>query len=496
LIQSFRNHQIRMVASGTLLGLSAPGYGLWMLAWMALIPALGWTRKQESPKRIFQGGFWLGFVYHGLFCLWFFDLHPLTWLGFTEWGSRLVTLGGWLIIAVEGGLLGGLLMLGYKALKTGWARLLLFPMLWVLGFSMLNWTPMALPWALLEYTQAPICPLRMLAALVTGSGVTALVIFHNIFWDVLRSCSLLSCKQWMTAFVLAVPALIGIANQAPPPEQAEWPMPVAVIQANLPIEVIRSARMTPALADEAYLAPARNAHFPPGTLLIYPEEGVVPDWVSLEHPERNLMIRRLQVLAQEKQLYIATGVSSFDALDRQHNSIALIPPHDTPVSFYHKRRLVPFGEFTPYGFGPKLTELLSAWNVGYSAPYTPGDGAPLLQANGLKLGGLVCFELIDSTPMNTGYAARYRQAGARLLLNTSNLGWFHENPLLEAQFVAIGQMRAAETGLPLVIASNTGTSAIIAGNGQVMSRTTPGANAAQKSRILFYNGVSVQNSTK
>jgi apolipoprotein N-acyltransferase len=485
-----------MAACGALLGLSAPGYGLWMLAWLALIPTLGWVRRRESWKQIFQGGFWLGFAYHGLFCLWFFDLHPLTWLGFTDWGSRLVTLGGWLIIAVEGGLLGGLLMLGYKALKTEWARLLLFPLLWMFGFSMLNWTPMALPWALLEYTQAPLWPIRMLAALVTGSGVAALVVFHNVLWDVLRTRHLSGRKQSMAAFALTVPALIGITSQAPPPSETDWPMPMAVIQANLPIEVIRSARMTPALADEAYLSPARNAHFPPDTLLIYPEEGVVPGWVPLENPERNLMIRRLQMLAQEKQLYIAAGVSSFDASDRQHNSIALIPPNDTPVRFYHKRRLVPFGEFTPYGFGPKLTELLSALNVGYSAPYTPGDGAPLLQANGLKLGGLVCFELIDSNPLNTGYAARYQQAGAKLLLNTSNLGWFHENPLLEAQFLAIGQMRAAETGLPLVIASNTGTSAIIGGGGQVINRTIPGANASRKSRILFYNGASVQNSTK
>jgi apolipoprotein N-acyltransferase len=83
---------------------------------------------------------------------------------------------------------------------------------------------------------------------------------------------------------------------------------------------------------------------------------------------------------------------------------------------------------------------------------------------------------------------QYKQQGADLLINSSNLGWFHQNPLLEAQFLAIGQLRAAETHLPLVISSNTGISAIISNQGELLQQTHPNGQKQAKSQIIFYNG--------
>jgi apolipoprotein N-acyltransferase len=142
-----------------------------------------------------------------------------------------------------------------------------------------------------------------------------------------------------------------------------------------------------------------------------------------------------------------------------------------------------------------LGALLGAWNVGYSASFSEGTDSRLLRAGAARLGALVCFELIDSWPFGHGYAWQYKRQGASLLVNASNLGWFHQNPWLEAQFLAMARLRAAETRLPLVLASNTGISAILSPGGDVLARSEPASmrrdserSFPHKTRILFYNG--------
>lgn len=428
-----------------------------------------------------------------MYCLWFFDLHPLAWLGFSDIGSHLVTLAGWLLIATEGGLIAGILMLLYRHLPAGWSRVVLFPILWVFGFALLNCTPMALPWAYLEYTQASLWPIRWLAGWISGSGIAALMVLHNTLWaeqfrtrNLRDSSARQSAAQWLP--VALIPLLISGLQAVPPPhpKPSSWPIPIAIVQANLPIEVIRSGQLNPRIIEPAYLQPIRKFNLPAGSLLVYPEEGVVPGWTPVDQPYQNPMMLRLALLAREKQIYIAVGISSVDAQDRRFNSIALISPDTPNIQYYHKRRLVPFGEVTPYGLGNALTNLLASLNVDYSTPYNAGLESPLLHAGHAGIGGLICFELIDSAPIIGGYAEQYRKQGANLLINSSNLGWFHENPLLESQFLAIAQLRAAETHLPLVVSSNTGISAILSPQGDILRRTIPNGHAQPKSQIVFY----------
>ena len=61
-----------------------------------------------------------------------------------------------------------------------------------------------------------------------------------------------------------------------------------------------------------------------------------------------------------------------------------------------------------------------------------------------------------------------------MIINTSNLGWFHQHPLLEAQFVAMGQMRAAEVKAPLFISANTGVSAMMDTTGRIIVQSASG----------------------
>ena len=479
-----------------------------LFIWVAFIAPLRWTVKQTNKRSAFYGGFWLGLAYGGLYCLWFFDLHPLTWLGFSEWESRLVTLAGWALLALEHGVLFGLLWLTYKTLPTRGSRLCLFPLLWVGGFALLNSTPFALPWTLLEYTQVNLSIMRELSGWISGSGLTLLIVFHNVAWaecwpnqtQAGKPSKKTDTAIFLKAFI--IPVLLGLFSvlwhQIIPPEKHPWPLPLAIAQANLPIEVIRSSNIPAERIEAAYIAPVESKALPVGTLLAYPEEGVVPGWVGQQFPQRNIFLARLLRLAHAKQIYISVGVSLLDELNNRHyNALALLPPSGQPqaIRFYRKRRLVPFGEYTPYNLGEHLSALLKIWTIDYQAPFEAGQESPLLQAGHARIGGLVCFELIDALPWYQGYAWQYKAQGANLLVNASNLGWFHENPLLEAQFLAIAQMRAAETRLPLVVASNTGVSALISPGGEIIRRSYPSKHGHSKQKqmqpqtqIIFYNG--------
>lgn len=481
---------------GALLGFSAPGYAFSWLAWLALIPALLWAYQCGSINRRLAGGFWFGFCFQALYCLWFFDLHPLTWLGFDEVSSRLVTVAGWLLIGIEGGLLTALFFATCQLRLPTLFRVIGLPILWLCLFSLLNATPMALPWGLLEYTQAHLWPARWLAGLAGGKSITLFLLLHNAAWAefFLRKSQASRWKSMPLALTaLLVPLTLHFAPLTSPnePSQSSLPLPVAIVQANLPIERIRSGTLSLQEIESAYLRPLEQASLPPGTLALLPEEGVIPRLTSIQHPERNPFFARLQMLAHQKKIYIAVGASTFTETAAEpvlFNSVALLPPTpDQPVRFYHKRRLVPFGEYTPYAMGQWLSETLEAFGVGYSAPYHMGDIEAPLTAGAQKLGGLLCFELIDPF-----LAQQYKQQEATLLINLSNLGWFHENPLLEAQFLAMGQLRAAETGLPLAIASNTGISAILSNTGEILKQTIPSkwvkkAEKTHKTQIIFYN---------
>jgi len=466
---------------GMLFACCAPGLNAWWLAWVGLIPLLRWADNAGSRRSVLLGGFCFGLMFQGVYCGWLFSLHPLTWLGFTGWASGLIVWLVWLLVAVQGGLLTSGLLWLYRWLRPGPLRLILFPCGWVLTFSLQHLTPLALPWALLEYTQAGLPLMRALAAWGHDAAWVSLALLaHNVFW------AQRSIRVPLAGLLL--PLLVWLMGKLPVlshPDQEGLPLPVTVFQADLPIERIRTGALTADEITRAYLKPLKHqlTHTAriPGMLAVYPEEGVINGIVLESQPFAQPVLQALQQLASRHTLWITLGASTVEH-GRLYNSMVLLAPHPDPVQFYHKRRLVPFGEDTPYGWGEALRRLLEPWQVFYSAPYVAGAPPSLMRLEGrhagktgpLRAGGLLCFELIDGNyPGHVGFALQYARAGASVLINESNLGWFHQNPWLEAQFLAIGQMRAAESRLPLIIASNTGVSALISASGVVLSRTAP-----------------------
>jgi apolipoprotein N-acyltransferase len=125
---------------------------------------------------------------------------------------------------------------------------------------------------------------------------------------------------------------------------------------------------------------------------------------------------------------------------------------------YRKRHLVPFGEFIPPGFGWVLNILhipMSDFSRGARTQ------API-EAAGARFGVAICYEdmygeeVIDQLP------------AAQILVNVSNDAWFGHS-LEPSQHLQASQMRALETGRPVVRATNTGVTAAIDERGRVVA---------------------------
>ncbi|UWQ22937.1 apolipoprotein N-acyltransferase [Jannaschia sp. W003] len=128
---------------------------------------------------------------------------------------------------------------------------------------------------------------------------------------------------------------------------------------------------------------------------------------------------------------------------------------------YDKHHLVPFGEYLPlprlfaaFGFGPLAANLAG----GYGA----GEGPVVFDLPGVgRAMPMICYEAIFPQYLR-------RVARPELLLQITNDAWFGPDAG-PRQHLALARMRAAESGLPLLRAANTGISAAIDARGTVMS---------------------------
>jgi len=146
-------------------------------------------------------------------------------------------------------------------------------------------------------------------------------------------------------------------------------------------------------------------------------------------------------------------------------------------SVYDKYRLVPFGEFLPAGglMGALGVRALTHMPLDFSPGPRPAPidipGAPRAQP-------LICYESLypGFTPGSTGRPG--------WIVNISNDAWFGRTsgPL---QHLNLASYRAIETGLPVVRATPTGTSAMIDPWGRVIDgqRLDPGESGVIDARL-------------
>lgn len=138
---------------------------------------------------------------------------------------------------------------------------------------------------------------------------------------------------------------------------------------------------------------------------------------------------------------------------RYYNSAILLDAAGDVSQTYDKTHLVPFGEYVPFG------DLMARFGIyGFAAQsgagYSAGPG-PALMGLGIGLAmPLICYEAVFAQDVN---AVPVRPD---MLVQITNDAWFgtRSGPY---QHLVQARMRAAEQGLPMLRAANTGITAMI-----------------------------------
>ena len=156
----------------------------------------------------------------------------------------------------------------------------------------------------------------------------------------------------------------------------------------------------------------------------------------------------------------ALSFTADDRIEAAANSVFAIGPDARILGRYDKAHLVPYGEYLPV---PWLLKPLGLSRlVPGDLDFTPGPGPRNLSLPGFgPLGIQLCYEIIFSGEVVD------RAQRPRALFNPSNDAWFGSwGP---PQHLAQARMRAIEEGLPIIRATPTGISAVIAADGTLLA---------------------------
>jgi apolipoprotein N-acyltransferase len=133
-----------------------------------------------------------------------------------------------------------------------------------------------------------------------------------------------------------------------------------------------------------------------------------------------------------------------------YNSVYLLGRDGEIQGLYDKQLLVPFGEYDPFA---SLGRIPGAEDVTYAA----GRAAAPLGTESLKVGTLICYEILFPSLVND----LVRQ-GADVLVNVSNDSWMDAGDgAAPEQHFSMATFRAVETRRYLVRASSGGTSGFV-----------------------------------
>jgi apolipoprotein N-acyltransferase len=207
------------------------------------------------------------------------------------------------------------------------------------------------------------------------------------------------------------------------------------------------------------------------TLLIWPES-VFPFFLST-YPEA--LARLARMLPPETTLLTGAPrepetIGDDPSENPGYNSILSINSDGEIVASYDKSHLVPFGEYLPFASFWKLfgiTQFVPGTNG-----WAPGDGKRLMSPAGVPAFiALICYEALFSGDLGAD------PAKAEFILNISNDEWF-DGSIGPAQHAHHALLRAVETGLPLLRATNSGVTFAADPLGRITARLAqyePGA---------------------
>lgn len=342
--------------------------------------------------------------------------------------------------------------------------MLLLPILW-LGFELFKaWFLSGFPWLELGVSQIE-GPLAGYVPLIGVNGVSALVAltaslllyaWQKKSWSRLLPVVLLWGSGW----------LLNTVNWTQPTGS---PIKTTIVQGNVPQQIKWDPEQ---LVNTLVLYQKMTETYWDSDLVVWPENALP----AFYHQLKTFYLDPLGQQAREHHTDILLGLPVQD--DDGHayyNSMMLVGEKQ---GFYHKRHLVPFGDYVPFEW---LRGLIAFFDLPMSAFVAGPVKQPLLEAAGQKVGISICYEDVFSTEVLQTLPE------ATVLVNATNNAWYGDS-FAPHQHLQISRSRALETGRPLVRATTNGISAFVDFKGRVMAQTPQFEQVATTQLIQPRNG--------
>ena len=346
---------------------------------------------------------------------------------------------------------------------------LLFATCWTAAEWLRGHVLTGFPWNLAGYALVDYAALRQPAAWVGSHGLSFLVLLVGTF----PAPALLAEERprWSipllgVGIVVATWAAGTVRVQLEPPGPPG--LDLRIVQGNVP----QQEKWAPE-NREATLTRYLDLSTLPGPvdILLWPETAF-PGFLDEDVEARS----RIATALPDGSLLL-TGVPdrvSTDEGTRFFNTVQAYDQTGRSLTGYAKHRLVPFGEYVPFrGWLPieRMTEGLGDFTAGPGPRTLAFPGVPLVAV-------AICYEIIFPGHVVDGL---FRPDW---IFNATNDAWFGTS-IGPEQHLASARMRAVEEGLPIVRAANTGISAIIDANGDLVARLGTGETGVIDAALPF-----------
>ncbi len=464
------NYFVRIIISllsGATTTLAFAPYSLWFFAFITPLVFLLILHKQSAKKALGLGFAW-GFGYFVTGISW---VHvSIDTFGGMPIAASLFLMFGLICYLALYPMVFAFLLQRFFTQDNLTKYALAAPALWLIIDWLRGWVFTGFPWLWLGYSQIN-SPLSAWGPILGVEGITLAIIISV-------GCTTYSILNKKYNLLL-IPAVIMLSSFAIKPFNWVIPQPdkstnVALIQGNidqalkwLPSERWPTIMKYMDLTDKNWDA----------DVIVWPEaaipalESEIPGFLS-----------ELSNQATMNNSTVITGIIGMGLSGSYYNNIISLGKNGTQgYSYghqprYSKHHLLPFGEFVP--FEQLLRQVAPLFNLPMSS-FSRGEYVqPNMQATGTHLSPALCYEIV--------YGEQVRQnitSQTDYILTLSNDAWFGSSigPL---QHMEMAQMRALETGKPVIRSTNNGVTAITDHRGNIIKQLPQFVTAVLRGEVI------------
>jgi apolipoprotein N-acyltransferase len=438
-------------------------FDLWLLSILSVAVLVGLLNKSTNKE-----AFLVGYVFG--FGMW---LSGISWLYVSiHYHGNIGIIGSSLIILIFISILslysGFLFLLNnvFESLSPKKIIFLTLPFAWTLMEFLRSYLFTGFPW-LISGTMLADTFIDGYTPIIGAQGnsfilILLSVLVYKLYKNIIENRSALLLSLFVLLILLPSYYLKSIEWTS-----AEDEIQVTLYQPNLTLEdkwsqfgIIKSQGMMEKAIEDAN----------DGDLIVFPETALI-----LSEKDNKPFMNLIRNKSFEKNITLITGIIEREDDYRIRNRLQTLGAME---DVYDKVKLVPFGEFIP------LERYLGSFLdiIGLNLTNTlPGEAVKSIRTGKLKISPSICFEIAFDEHI------RKTAKDSNILLTVSNDTWFGRS-IGPIQHLEIAQNRALEHKKPLIRATNSGISAFVSKNGEIIERQTYFEDKTLTRNIILYSG--------